>query len=106
MYSVQMTRKETKLQIDVESPVAVYRQIVDALRASLVEGELRPGEAHSIQRLARIFGIRLHLPFGAIGPALRRASTQINGIRDQKGGSVDVTSGTIADGMLFVTSGF
>jgi hypothetical protein len=32
-----MTRKRPRPQIDIESPVAVYRQIVDALRASLVE---------------------------------------------------------------------
>jgi polyvinyl alcohol dehydrogenase (cytochrome) len=30
----------------------------------------------------------------------------INGVRDQTGGAIDVSSGTIADGMLFVISGY
>jgi GntR family transcriptional regulator len=73
MDSVQMTMKRTKLQIDVESPVAVYRQIVDGLRASLVEGELRPGDAlPSVRRLA----IELGITFNTVALAYRELAEE------------------------------
>jgi GntR family transcriptional regulator len=73
MDSVQMTGKKTKLQIDVESPVAVYRQIVDGLRASLVEGELRPGDTlPSVRRLA----IELGITFNTVALAYRELAEE------------------------------
>jgi GntR family transcriptional regulator len=73
MDSVQMARKKTRLQIDVESPVAVYRQIVDGLRASLVEGELRPGETlPSVRRLA----IELGITFNTVALAYRELAEE------------------------------
>lgn len=68
-----MTRKTARLQIDVESPVAVYRQIVDGLRARLVEGELRPGDAlPSVRRLA----IELGITFNTVALAYRELAAE------------------------------
>jgi GntR family transcriptional regulator len=73
MDSAQMSRKRPRLQIDLESPVAVYRQIVDGLRASLVEGELRPGEAlPSVRRLA----IELGITFNTVALAYRELAEE------------------------------
>jgi polyvinyl alcohol dehydrogenase (cytochrome) len=36
----------------------------------------------------------------------QRTYQTMNGVRDQEGGPIDVTSGTIGDGMLFVMSGY
>jgi hypothetical protein len=35
-----------------------------------------------------------------------RTYRTINGVSDQSGGPIDVSSGTIADGMLFLISGY
>jgi DNA-binding transcriptional regulator YhcF (GntR family) len=68
-----MPRKPLKLRIDVASPVAVYRQIVDGLRASLVEGELRPGDAlPSVRRLAMELGIT----FNTVAQAYRELADE------------------------------
>ena len=47
MYSkpaVRATGDDPILKVDLGNPVPVYRQIVDALRALLVQGAFRPGE--------------------------------------------------------------
>lgn len=68
-----MRRRPPKLRIDLESPVAVYRQIVDGLRASLVEGELRPGDAlPSVRRLA----IELGITFNTVAQAYRELADE------------------------------
>ncbi|MFZ0663239.1 MAG: GntR family transcriptional regulator [Acidobacteriaceae bacterium] len=62
-----------RLQIDVESPIAVYRQIVDGLRTSLVEGELRPGDGlPSVRRLAMELGIT----FNTVAQAYRELAEE------------------------------
>lgn len=67
-HRVQMIKKKPILRIDLESPVAVYRQIVDGLRASLVEGELHPGdELPSVRRLA----LELGITFNTVAQAYR-----------------------------------
>ena len=49
------------LTINVESAVPVYRQIVDALRPKLVEGELRPGDLlPSVRQLAADLGVHFN----------------------------------------------
>ena len=68
-YAAHMSRRSTSVRIDLESPVAVYRQIADGLRATLVEGELRPGGAlPSVRRLAIEFGIT----FNTVAQAYRQ----------------------------------
>lgn len=68
-----MTNRRPGLQIDLESPVAVYRQIVDGLRASLIEGELRAGDAlPSIRRLA----IELGITFNTVALAYRELAEE------------------------------
>lgn len=64
-HSVQMPNQkpipQPILQIDLNSPVAIYRQIADSLRTSLVEGEFLPGEPlPSVRRLAIELGITLN----------------------------------------------
>lgn len=49
---------EPTIRIDLASPVPVYRQIEDALRALMVEGRLRPGDPlPTVRRLAVDLGI-------------------------------------------------
>lgn len=49
------------LQIDLNSGIPVYRQIVDALRALLVEGSLKPGELlPPVRQLALDLGIHFN----------------------------------------------
>lgn len=68
-----MSNKGPRLKIDLESPVAVYRQIVDGLRARLVEGELRPGETlPSVRRLA----IELGITFNTVAQAYRELAEE------------------------------
>jgi GntR family transcriptional regulator len=63
-----MAKRKPVLRIDMESPVAVYRQIVDGLRASLVEGELQPGDVlPSVRRLA----LELGITFNTVAQAYR-----------------------------------
>lgn len=46
------------LRIDLASTVPVYRQIVDALRALIVEGALQPGESlPTVRELAAQLGV-------------------------------------------------
>lgn len=49
------------LRIDLQSPVPVYRQIVDGLRILLVEGKLNPGEQlPPVRRLALDLGVHFN----------------------------------------------
>jgi len=49
------------LRIDLNSPVPVYRQIVDGLRILLVNGELRPGDSlPPVRRLATDLGVHFN----------------------------------------------
>ena len=49
------------LRIDLKSPVPVYRQIVDAVRILLVNGELNPGDPlPPVRRLALDLGVHFN----------------------------------------------
>ena len=49
------------LRIDLKSPVPVYRQIVDAVRILLVNGELNPGDSlPPVRRLALDLGVHFN----------------------------------------------
>jgi DNA-binding transcriptional regulator YhcF (GntR family) len=49
------------LRIDLKSPVPVYRQIVDAIRILLVNGELNPGDSlPPVRRLALDLGVHFN----------------------------------------------
>ena len=51
----------TMLRIDTNSPIPVYRQIVDGLRILLVDGELNPGDQlPPVRRLALDLGIHFN----------------------------------------------
>jgi len=49
------------LRVDLKSPVPVYRQIVDAVRILLVNGELHPGDPlPPVRRLALDLGVHFN----------------------------------------------
>jgi DNA-binding transcriptional regulator YhcF (GntR family) len=49
------------LRIDLKSPAPVYRQIVDAVRILLVNGELHPGDSlPPVRRLALDLGVHFN----------------------------------------------
>jgi GntR family transcriptional regulator len=49
------------LRVDLKSPVPVYRQIVDAVRILLVNGDLNPGDAlPPVRRLALDLGVHFN----------------------------------------------
>jgi len=51
----------TILRVDLKSPVPVYRQIVDAIRILLVNGDLNPGDAlPPVRRLALDLGVHFN----------------------------------------------
>jgi GntR family transcriptional regulator len=61
------------IRIDLDSPVPTYRQIVDALRTHLVEGQLSPGDAlPSVRRLALELGIH----FNTVAQAYRELAEE------------------------------
>jgi GntR family transcriptional regulator len=50
-----------RIRIDLSSPVPAYQQIVDAIRALLVEGELAPGAVlPPVRRLAMDLGVHFN----------------------------------------------
>jgi GntR family transcriptional regulator len=54
------------LKINVDSPVPVYRQIVDGLRHLLVSGELSPGDTlPPVRQLAADLGVHFNTVAGA-----------------------------------------
>jgi DNA-binding transcriptional regulator YhcF (GntR family) len=63
-----MAKRKPTIRIDVDSPVANYRQIVDSLRTHLVDGELQPGYVlPSVRRLA----LELGIAFNTVAQAYR-----------------------------------
>jgi len=49
------------LQVDLNAPTPVYRQIVDAIRLRLVDGDLRPGDPlPPVRRLALDLGVHFN----------------------------------------------
>lgn len=53
--------KDLTIAIDVDSPVPVYRQIVDAVRHLLVDGKLRPGDIlPPVRQLALDLGVHFN----------------------------------------------
>jgi GntR family transcriptional regulator len=62
-----------KIRINPESPVPAVRQIADALRVELVEGNLKPGdELPSVRRAA----IDLGLHFNTVAEAYRQLANE------------------------------
>jgi GntR family transcriptional regulator len=65
--------RDVQLQIDLASPVPVYRQIVEAFRVYLVEGQIVPGDAlPSVRRLAADLGIH----FNTVALAYRELASE------------------------------
>ncbi len=65
--------RNNKLRIDLASSVPAYRQIVDGLRALLVEGALEPGaRLPSVRRLA----MELNVHFNTVGEAYRELAAE------------------------------
>ena len=65
--------RPAKIQIDLNSPVPAYRQIVDAVRVLLVEGALAPGSSlPSVRRLAMELGVH----FNTVGEAYRQLAEE------------------------------
>lgn len=68
-YSAQMVA----ISIDLNSPVPQYRQIVDAIRARLVDGDVEPGDTlPSVRRLAMELGIN----FNTVAQAYRQLAEE------------------------------
>jgi GntR family transcriptional regulator len=66
-------KKPPVIRIDLASPIPTYRQIVDALRAHLVEGQLAPGDVlPSVRRLA----IELGIHFNTVAQAYRELAEE------------------------------
>jgi GntR family transcriptional regulator len=66
-------KKPPAIRIDLASPIPTYRQIVDALRAHLVEGQLAPGDVlPSVRRLA----IELGIHFNTVAQAYRELAEE------------------------------
>src|SRR5690242_5223545 len=62
-----------KIRIDLDSPIPAYRQIVDSIRALLVEGSLSPGaDLPSVRRLAMELGVH----FNTVGEAYRQLAAE------------------------------
>jgi len=61
------------IAIDLNSPVPVYRQIVDAIRHHLVEGSLKPG---SLLPPVRQLAIDLGVHFNTVAQAYRLLSEE------------------------------
>ena len=65
--------RDCKIRIDLSSPLPAYRQIVDGLRALLVEGTLEPGSRlPSVRRLAMELGVH----FNTVGEAYRELASE------------------------------
>ncbi len=68
-----MTREETQLRLDPSSDVPAYRQIVDQLRALVVEGVLRPGDTlPAVRKLALELGVH----FNTVAESFRTLSQE------------------------------
>jgi len=72
VYTIHMAQPP-RIRIDLDSPVPVYRQIMDAMRILLVEGALRPGNAiPSVRQLALALGVH----FNTVGEAYRQLAEE------------------------------
>jgi GntR family transcriptional regulator len=68
-----MAKRTPVIRIDLASPVPVYRQIVDALRTHLVDGDLAPGDLlPSVRRLA----LELGITFNTVAQAYRQLAEE------------------------------
>jgi GntR family transcriptional regulator len=68
-----MTKRKPTIRIDLDSPIPHYRQIVDALRAYLVDGELTPGDVlPPVRRLA----LELGIAFNTVALAYRQLAEE------------------------------
>ncbi|MGA2877921.1 MAG: GntR family transcriptional regulator [Bryobacteraceae bacterium] len=66
-------KRSLTIRIDLNSPVPTYRQIVDALRAHLVEGQLAPGDVlPSVRKLALELGVH----FNTVAQAYRELAEE------------------------------
>ena len=66
-------KRPLSIRIDLDSPVPTYRQIVDALRAHLVEGHLAAGDVlPSVRRLALELGVH----FNTVAQAYRELAEE------------------------------
>jgi DNA-binding transcriptional regulator YhcF (GntR family) len=84
-------KKEPRIAIDLAAPVPAGRQIVDAIRTHLVEGELTPGDAlPSVRRLAMELGVH----FNTVAQAYRQLAEE--GWLDLKHGRRAVVIGRVA----------
>jgi len=62
-----------KIRIDLSSQVPAYRQIVDAIRVLLVNGDLRPGsDLPSVRQLAMELGVH----FNTVGEGYRQLAEE------------------------------
>ena len=72
MYIVYIHKTMT-LRVNLDSPIPVYRQIVDALRLELVNGSFRPGDQlPPVRQLATDLGIH----FNTVAEAYRVLSEE------------------------------
>jgi GntR family transcriptional regulator len=68
-----MAKRKPTIRIDLNSPVPNYRQIVDALRTHLVDGDLVPGDLlPSVRRLA----LELDITFNTVAQAYRQLAEE------------------------------
>jgi GntR family transcriptional regulator len=66
-------RQPPRIRVDLSSAVPAGRQIVDAIRTHLVEGELAPGDAlPSVRRLAMELGVH----FNTVAQAYRQLAEE------------------------------
>ena len=66
-------RQPPRIRVDLGSTVPAGRQIVDAIRTHLVEGELAPGDAlPSVRRLAMELGVH----FNTVAQAYRQLAEE------------------------------
>ena len=72
-HNAQMVKRTPTIRIDLESPIPIYRQIVDSLRTHLVDGELVPGNVlPSVRRLA----LELGITFNTVAQAYRQLAEE------------------------------
>jgi GntR family transcriptional regulator len=68
-----MSSRRISVVVDLNSPVAAYRQIVDCLRMHLVQGDLRPGDRlPSVRELASDLGLH----FNTVAEAYRHLAAE------------------------------
>jgi GntR family transcriptional regulator len=68
-----MPKRKPAIRIDLDSPVPIYRQIVDSLRTHLVDGDLVPGDLlPSVRRLA----LELGITFNTVAQAYRQLAEE------------------------------